>query len=99
MRVWRRRRRKKEKTQVKIVEWLDNVTKYAQNETWTHSQVIYGLASNDKDQKKSQALDVKLNNLNDRVTEWEEIKVKHLQWLWNKVIQSLSDTVMNVKCS
>jgi len=35
----------------------------------THSQVLYGLVSNDKDQKKSQALDVKLNHLCDRVRE------------------------------
>lgn len=49
------KKKEKERTQVKIIEWLDSVTKYAKNETWTHSQVIYGLVGNDRDQKKSQS--------------------------------------------
>jgi len=51
------------------------VTKYAKNETWTYSQVIYGLVGNDKQQEKSQAFDVKLNNLNERMR-GEEIKLQ-----------------------
>lgn len=47
------KKKKKERTQVKILEWLDTVTKYAKkNETWTHSQVICGLVGNERAEEK-----------------------------------------------
>lgn len=61
---------RKGRTQVKILEWIGFVTKYTkENESWTQSVVVHGWVGNDKDQKRSQTLEVKLNNLRDGFTE------------------------------
>lgn len=46
--VLKKKKKGKERAQVKIIERLDSETKCAKNEIWTHSQVIYGLVGNDK---------------------------------------------------